>query len=228
MSKSSVDRAWVRRKALIALLLVLLPNLVLNGLGLLMRGTARQVAEVQTAGQFGLARFLRQAGLYAFLLLPMGVWLRRHRLGWGACGWRHERVGRALALGVVLGAGALLLRAQPFAPERLAISDTWWALPTYAVVALAEETLYRGFLQGRLEEWLGRWPGYLITALLFTVLHLPARLLAGQPLAQALTYAMVQLLPMALLFGVAMLAANHTAAPALLHLAWNWATMLKR
>ena len=133
-----------------------------------------------------------------------------------------------MALGAALGIGALLLRARPFAPERLALADTWWALAIYAVVALAEETLYRGFLQGRLEDWLGRWWGYLATALLFTALHLPARLLGGEPLAQALSYATVQLLPMALLFGGAMLAANHVAAPALLHLAWNWASVIRR
>jgi membrane protease YdiL (CAAX protease family) len=133
-----------------------------------------------------------------------------------------------LALGAVLGVGALLLRARPFAPEWLAIPDTWWALAAYAVVASAEETLYRGFLQGRLEAWLGRWWGYLATALLFTAVHLPARLLGGEPLAQALTYAAVQLLPMALLFGGAMLAAKHTAAPTLVHLAWNWASVIRR
>jgi len=52
-----------------------------------------------------------------------------------------------------LAAGALLLRARPFAPQRLTLAGTWWALATYAVVAAAEETLYRGFLQGRLEDW---------------------------------------------------------------------------
>lgn len=207
---------------------MLLPNLVLTGMGLLMRGAAQRVVESQAGGGFGLARLLRQVGLQGFFLLPMGLWLWRRRAGWAACGWGRRRLGRALALGSVVDAGALLLRARPFTPERLALADTGWALATYAVVASAEETLYRGFLQGRLEAWLGRWPGYLITALLFTTLHLPARLLGGEPVVQALTYAAVQLLPMALLFGGAMLAADHTAAPALVHLAWNWASVLRR
>jgi membrane protease YdiL (CAAX protease family) len=133
-----------------------------------------------------------------------------------------------VGLGVLLGAATLLLRARPFAPARLALADTWWALLTYAVVAAAEETLYRGFLQGALSAWLGRWWAYLATALLFTLLHLPARLLGGQPLAQALIYAAAQLLPMALLFGAAMLAVDHAAAPTLMHLAWNWATVIRR
>ncbi len=211
-----------------ALLLVLLPNLVLMGVGLLMRGSARQVAQAQAAGHFGPARFLRMVGLYAFMLLPMGLWLWHQRAGWAVCGWRRERAGRALALGTLFAAGALLLRARPFAFQRLFLTDTWWALATYAVVASAEETLYRGFLQGRLEAWLGQWAGYLVTALLFAALHLPARLLGGEPLASALTYATVQLLPMALFFGAAMLAARHTAAPTLLHLAWNWASIIAK
>lgn len=115
-----------------------------------------------------MARFLRQVGLNAFLLLPMGAWLWRRQDGWRACGWQRERLWRAMGLGVLLGAATLLLRARPFAPEQLVLADTWWALATYAVVALAEETLFRGFLQGRLAAWLGRWWGWLATALLFT------------------------------------------------------------
>ncbi|MBM4465123.1 MAG: CPBP family intramembrane metalloprotease [Chloroflexi bacterium] len=227
MRNVPISPSKVLREALIALLLVLLPNLVMVGVGLLMRGLTRQVTEAQAAGQFGLVRLLRQVGLYTFMLLPTGLWLWQRRAGWVACGWGQARPGRAVGLGVLLGAVALLLRARPFTPERMAIPNTWWALATYAVVASAEETLYRGFLQGRLEAWLGRWWGYLATALLFTAVHLPARLLGGEPLTQSLTYATVQLLPMALLFGGAMLAARHTATPTLLHLAWNWASVLR-
>jgi len=228
MLPSSLDRNQTRTEALIALLLVLLPNLVLTGVGLLLRGPAQQVTEAQASVHFDLARFLRQVGLSAFFLLPMAVWLWRQRARWATCGWGRERLRRAVGLGLLLGAAALLFRAHPFAPERLLVPDTWWALVTYAVVAPAEETLYRGFLQSRLEAWLGRWWGYLATALLFTASHLPARLLGGEPLAAALTYAAIQLLPMSLLFGGAMLAAGHTIAPALMHLAWNWASVIRK
>jgi len=193
-----------------------------------MRGAAQQAADAKAMAHFGLSRFLRQVGLSAFLLLPMGIWLWWHRVERAAvCGWGRERWGQAVGLGILIGMVVLFLRARPFAPERLAQANVWWALVTYTVVALGEETLYRGFLQGQLEAWLGRWWGYLTTALLFTALHLPARLLGGEPMASALTYALVQLLPMALLFGGTMLMANHAAAPALVHLAWNWASVLR-
>ncbi len=213
--------------ALIAVLLVLLPNLVLTGLGLAMRGQAQQAAGSQITAHFGLSRFLRQVGLCAFLVLPTGLWLWRRRAAWTALGWRSKGLGRAAGLGALLAAATLLLRARPFSPEQLGIPATWWAMATYAVVASAEEMLYRGFLQGCLEAWLGRWWAYLATALLFTGLHVPARLLGGEPLAQTFVYAGVQLLPMALFFGAAMLAARHVAAPTLVHLAWNWASVVR-
>jgi len=218
----------VQSEAITALFLVLLPNLLLVAVGIFMRGPAQQVAASQAAGHFGLARFGRQVALNAFLLAPTAVWLWRRRAGWAACTWGRDRMGRAVLLGMLLGVAALLWRARPFAPERLALADTWWALATFAVVAAAEETLFRGFLQPRLMAWLGGVGGYLATALLFTATHLPARLLSGEPVGEALTYATLHLLPMALLFGGAMLAANHAAAPTLLHLAWNWASVIRR
>jgi hypothetical protein len=75
--------------------------------------------------------------------------------------------------------------------------------------------------------WVGRWWRYLATALLFTGIHLPARLLGGGPLTQAPTYAAVQLLPMASLFGETMAIADHAAVPTLLHLAWNWTSIVR-
>jgi membrane protease YdiL (CAAX protease family) len=42
--------------------------------------------------------------------------------------------------------------------------------------AVAEELLFRGFLQGALEHGRGRWPAILLTSLLFAVLHDPWRL----------------------------------------------------
>jgi hypothetical protein len=90
----------VRCDVLVGLLPVLLPNLVLTGLGLLMRGQAQRVAEAQAVGHFGTERFLRQVGLNAFFLLLVGIWLWRRRVGWTVCGWRRERSSRVVGLGV--------------------------------------------------------------------------------------------------------------------------------
>jgi membrane protease YdiL (CAAX protease family) len=41
-------------------------------------------------------------------------------------------------------------------------------------ISLAEETIFRGFIQLRLAWWLGKWPGIALTALAFTLWHVPA------------------------------------------------------
>ena len=138
MSRSFAGRNGVRRQALVALLLVLLPNLALVGVGLVMRGQAQQGAQARAAGRYDLAWFLCQVELYAFMLLLTVSFVVRHaapaecrtplrlrlRGLLQACGWARKRVGRALALGVLFVAGALLLRARPFAPQRLSLADT--------------------------------------------------------------------------------------------------------
>jgi membrane protease YdiL (CAAX protease family) len=40
-------------------------------------------------------------------------------------------------------------------------------------VAVAEELTLRGYLQPKLEARCGKWPGLVLTAILFSVLHLP-------------------------------------------------------
>ncbi len=41
-------------------------------------------------------------------------------------------------------------------------------------IGLAEETIFRGYIQPRLSWWLGEWAGIGLTALLFTLWHVPA------------------------------------------------------
>ena len=98
-------------------------------------------------------------------------------LGWMLRGWRDEGAERWAGLALLLPP-ALLLAAQPGAVA--------WRLPvrllaTFALVAPAEEMLFRGYIQTRLNEAFGRpyrmleagwgW-GLVLTAILFGVWHL--------------------------------------------------------
>jgi hypothetical protein len=67
----------------------------------------------------------------------------------------------ALALGLVAW--------QPKWPD-----DLWlWLAVNLGVTVLAEELLFRGLLQTHLIDWLGVWPGVLLTAVLFGAVHAP-------------------------------------------------------
>lgn len=76
----------------------------------------------------------------------------------------------ALLLLATLAGG---LRVEPHAPVWLGE----FMLANLFFVSLAEEALFRAWLQRRLTQWLGRWPGLLIAALLFGLAHI-----AGGPL----------------------------------------------
>jgi membrane protease YdiL (CAAX protease family) len=41
-------------------------------------------------------------------------------------------------------------------------------------ISLAEETIFRGYIQMRLSWWLGKWPGIVLTAAMFALWHVPA------------------------------------------------------
>jgi membrane protease YdiL (CAAX protease family) len=210
-----------------AVMMALLPTLILTLLGLLLSASAREVAAANAGASFGPGRLARQLGLSVFLITPAVLWTWR---GGGQCSWwkcSRQALAPALGFGLLIGLPTLLLRARPFGLDRLLRQDTWWALGTYATVALSEEALFRGLVQGRLERWLGRWPGLLLTAVFFTLLHLPAQLLGGEPLWEALRYAGTQLMPMALLFGASMIPRDHVLTPVAVHLFWNWASVLR-
>lgn len=74
-----------------------------------------------------------------------------------------------LLLGVALGG----LKIEPHLP--------WWILPFLMAnlffVCLAEEALFRGYLQQRLSQWLGAWPALIIAAVIFGAAHLPGGML---------------------------------------------------
>ncbi|WP_275553401.1 CPBP family intramembrane glutamic endopeptidase [Mixta sp. Marseille-Q2659] len=76
----------------------------------------------------------------------------------------------ALLLLATLAGG---LRIEPHAPAWLGE----FMLANLFFVSLAEEALFRAWLQQRLSQWLGRWPGLAIAALLFGLAHF-----AGGPL----------------------------------------------
>lgn len=76
----------------------------------------------------------------------------------------------ALLLLATLAGG---LRIEPHFPTWLGA----FALANLFFVSLAEEALFRAWLQQRLSQWLGRWPALLLAALAFGLAHA-----AGGPL----------------------------------------------
>lgn len=80
-------------------------------------------------------------------------------------------------------------------------------------VSLAEETIFRGYIQIRLSWWLGQWAGIGLTALMFTLWHAPTWInhlpVQTQLILAGLTFAQ------GLVLGWIMQQSKHVIAPAL-------------
>ena len=66
------------------------------------------------------------------------------------------------------GQNGLALEFLPQVPLWVGIA----AVPAAVTIAIAEEVLYRGYLQPRFEQRLGSWPGMLVVALVFGLQHI--------------------------------------------------------
>lgn len=185
-------------------------------------GWAALAAVVVLACVQGARRFGGEAAWLAVLIAfgPMLVFAlavsRGRAAAPGAVGWSVP--------GLAVGAGAVALAAAVTA----GLGRVTWGVAETATVGpaaltgalvllqvLAEEALFRGWLQPRLQRAWGVWPGLVGAAAVFALCHL----LAG-PLSPT---SLVTLLLGGLLFGLLAMRTGGLAAPVGAHFAYNWA-----
>ncbi len=124
-------------------------------------------------------------GASAVALVVRGLILEAGRLKPADIGWRRERPGRAIALGLLGAAAAtasLLLAAGAFGADlgeglhqmlHYSVSQRILFASVGLSLALAEESAFRGFLQPQLVQRMGLPAGYALTAVFFACWHFP-------------------------------------------------------
>ncbi len=118
---------------------------------------------------------LTQALLLAGLgLAPVLVGLVARKQPPKSTGWNNAPLRSALSVGIATGLLTLFLHNQVMNVLNGVSSAEFFALLTAFGISLAEETVFRGYIQMRLTWWLGDWPGIFLTAALFALWHLPA------------------------------------------------------
>jgi membrane protease YdiL (CAAX protease family) len=163
---------------------------------------------------------------YLLLLLALYaiVVLRHGSPFWASLGWRLDFPGawRYLALSPFLAFGlsalGVLLRTPIIESpiQELIVSGASRFIVALFVAILGplwEELMFRGFLYGLLARYLGPWPGIILSAAPFAVIHGMQNLWAWQPL--------VIIFVAGLVFGWARYRSGSTAASALVHMGYN-------
>jgi membrane protease YdiL (CAAX protease family) len=138
------------------------------------------------------AAFIINIGVGLFEIgLVFGLWMHRHaRLSFREAGWSGLAL-RDVAYGVLGFAVFAIVITCVFAVEsglREAIAYIADTIAHYTpeqraffvlmgiIAAIPEETIFRGILQPTLQHKVGRWPGILLTAVIFSLYHVHLQL----------------------------------------------------
>jgi CAAX amino terminal protease family. len=135
-------------------------------------------------------------------------------------GWHSANLRAALSVGLMLAILTIVLRGTFMTILKGISREQTSALGIYLVLALAEETIFRGYLQPRMQAQLGKRWGWLVTAVLFMLWQLPGRiwLMPFTSLWVILVTGLIQ----GLLLGWIMQKSGHVLAPALYRAVSLW------
>ena len=135
-------------------------------------------------------------------------------------GWNHVNLKAALSVGFLLALLTIFLRGKFMVIIGGISKNQGPALGMYLLLALAEETIFRGYIQPRLQSFIGsRW-GWLATAGLYTLWQLPGKIWF-LPFASVWLIALLGLIQ-GLILGYIMQKSGHVIAPVLYRAISAW------
>lgn len=109
------------------------------------------------------------------ILLPMLIHVFYNGEKINTIGIIPENFFKSLILGVLLIGVYYLMKLKLY--ENKGINITFYNLVYYLIVGIGEEVLWRGYVQNRLIYKFGKLQGLLLTALIFSVIHIPQRII---------------------------------------------------
>ncbi len=216
LSVPPVGFKYPRREGIVALSLF---GLILALKSLFAAGALdTAIAENLRGGGLDARLLVAGLGLAPFLL---ALFIRRQPPR--SAGWYAKALGGALRVGLVLAALTIILRSKALSIFDGVSPEEARSLLFWLGICLAEETVFRGYIQLRLSSWWGgRW-GLLAVALLSLVWEWPLLLAARQGVALNLAINALRFL----LLGWVAQKSKHVIAPILYRAVSEWLFLLR-
>ena len=166
------------------------------------------------------AELARPLALALFSLLPVIAALLLRGQPLRSAGWNGTMLRPGLQVGLALVLLTIFLRNRVMDVLGGISTDETWYLIGALGIAVAEETIFRGYIQLRLNFWLGENRGWIATALAYAVWRLPG-LMGGSSLPVILI-GLGLVLAQGLVTGFLMRKCNHLLAPVLYRAVSIW------
>ncbi len=140
-------------------------------------------------------------------------------------GWHKNLIRPALQFGLALIMLTLFLRGEFLGLFKGIPQDAINALILCLVIALAEESAFRGYIQMRLMSYFGKYQGWAISSIIFIVWRLPFLTILGWG-TQTFWISLTLLVLQSFLLGWIMYKSRHVLVSALYHAFSMWIAFL--
>jgi membrane protease YdiL (CAAX protease family) len=172
------------------------------------------------AAQFPGGEYADRTLIALVALIPLVVLLVARRQPIKSAGWIHENIRLGLIVGVMLALLTIFLRGKFLAILAGITKEQMGLLGILLILSIAEETIFRGYIQLRMDSRLGDKWGWLASAGFYFLWQIPGRynVLTFAQLWPILLISLVQ----GLLCAFIMKKTNHVLAPALYRAVSVW------
>lgn len=175
------------------------------------------------AGQFWGGEAAERTLLAVICVVPFVIALVARKQPWKALGWNNANLRSALSVGLLLAVLTVFLTGKFSTVIKGVSKEQGAALGIYLLLAIAEETIFRGYIQGRMQSFIGQRWGWLATGVLYALWQLPGRLWV-MPSASLWLVVLIALIQ-GLICGYVMDKTGHVLAPALYRAFSLWMTV---
>jgi membrane protease YdiL (CAAX protease family) len=218
-----------KQSALYALGAVIISSCMITGLMLSISAQNASESDLTTTS-YTLSKVINIMISWLIMLSPVFIMKRIRKETWRSCGVSKHNLKQSLWIGTILAVLIIVivllfgLNNLADVGQKLTIS-AFWALLYYAVAGFSEEFMFRGFLQVRLIEWIGKWQGWILTSILMAFIHIPQRMALGLSPLEALISS-AYLIPISLIMGYIMIKTENIVAPGICHTFANWVNVI--
>lgn len=173
----------------------------------------------QGTGQrhFSLGGAAWQFFVIIIVLIPLWAALGTRNQSFRSLGFHRHNLLKSSGLVILFFVSKILFEVIGHQKRLSFRTEYFWGVLQYLSVGFGEETLFRGYFQTHLGNWIGKWKGCLVASVIFALFHLPHRLIVESlSLGDALLVSLFAL-PLPLFLGWVFMLTKNITAPALIH-----------